>query len=521
MWASHLANQGNTAVSTDSEYIDVLVIGAGISGIGAAWHLQDRCPDKNYRIIEARDSIGGTWDLFRYPGIRSDSDMFTLGFSFKPWADGKAIADGPSIMHYLRETVSESGIDEHIRYQHRMTGASWSTADACWTVAVENTKTGEQSSIRCGFLMMCSGYYNYRHGYQAEFKGRERFEGDIVHPQFWPESLDISAKKIVVIGSGATAVTLIPELGEVAESVTMLQRSPTYMVSMPDKDWIANFLRKILPADAAYKIIRWKNVRFQQYIYRKTRTDPAGVRKKLLKLAKKELGPDCDFEKHFVPGYDPWDQRLCLVPNADFFHAVRDGKASVVTDTIDTFTERGILLDSGDELEADIIVTATGLELCVLADAGFSIDGQAINFPDTWSYKSMMFSGIPNLISTFGYINASWTLKADLTSEFACRLINHMDETGVRICVPELRAEDKDMPADDWIKDFSSGYIQRKMHLLPKQGDRPPWLNTQNYLADKKMIREGPLDDGVMQFRNPDAATNTRIKSGSSANSVN
>ena len=500
-------------MSTDSEYIDVLVIGAGISGIGSAWHLQDKCPDKRYLILEARESIGGTWDLFRYPGIRSDSDMFTLGFNFKPWTDGKAIADGPSILSYLNETIAESGIDKHIRYQHRMTGAAWSSDDACWTVSAENTATGEHLSFRCGFLMMCSGYYNYQHGYLPEFKGRDRFQGEIVHPQFWPKSLDVTGKKIVVIGSGATAVTLIPELAKTAESVVMLQRSPTYMASLPDTDWIANLLRKVLPADLAYRIVRWKNIRFQHFIYNRTRTDPAGVRKKLLRMAKKELGPDCDFEKNFVPHYDPWDQRLCLVPNADFFHSVRDGKASVVTDQIDTFTEDGILLKSGDKLEADIIVTATGLELCVLADASFSVDGRDVNFPDTWSYKSMMFSGIPNLISTFGYINASWTLKADLTSEFACRLINHMDETGTRICVPELRDDDQDMPADDWIKDFSSGYIQRKIHLLPKQGDRAPWLNTQNYIADRKMIREGPLEDGVMQFWNPDAATDAHIES--------
>ena len=500
-------------MSTDSEYIDVLIIGAGISGIGSAWHLQDKCPSKRYLILEARESIGGTWDLFRYPGIRSDSDMFTLGFNFKPWTDGKAIANGPSILSYLNETIAESGIDKHIRYQHRMTGAAWSSDDACWTVSAENTATGERMSFRCGFLMMCSGYYNYQHGYLPEFKGRDRYQGEIVHPQFWPESLDVTGKKIVVIGSGATAVTLIPELAKTAESVVMLQRSPTYMASLPDTDWIANLLRKVLPADLAYRIVRWKNIRFQHFIYNRTRTDPAGVRKKLLRMAKKELGPDCDFEKNFVPHYDPWDQRLCLVPNADFFHSVRDGKASVVTDQIDTFTEDGILLKSGDKLEADIIVTATGLELCVLADARFSVDGRDIKFPDTWSYKSMMFSGIPNLISTFGYINASWTLKADLTSEFACRLINHMDETGTRICVPELRDEDKDMPADDWIKDFSSGYIQRKIHLLPKQGDRAPWLNTQNYISDRKMIREGPLEDGVMQFRNPNTATDAHIES--------
>ncbi len=497
----------------DSECVDVLIVGAGISGIGSAWHLADKCPGKRYLILEARESFGGTWDLFRYPGIRSDSDMYTLGFNFKPWKDGKAIADGPSIMHYLEETIEENRIGEHIRYGHKVVAADWSSDDACWTVTAERTGTGERLSIRAGFLLMCSGYYNYAHGYLPEFAGSDRFRGETIHPQFWPESLDVTGKKVVVIGSGATAVTLIPELAETAEHVTMLQRSPTYMVSMPDTDWIANLLRKLLPEKPAYRIIRWKNIRFQQFVYRQTRKSPEKVRNKLLKLAQKELGPDCDFETHFVPRYDPWDQRLCLVPNADFFHSVRDGKASVVTDTIDTFTEGGILLESGRELEADIIVTATGLELEVLGGAAFTVDGRQVEFPDTWSYKSMMFSDVPNLVSTFGYINASWTLKSDLTSEFACRVINHMDATGTRIAVPRLRDEDRDMPADDWIKEFSSGYIQRNMHLLPKQGDRPPWLNTQNYAADRKIIREGPIDDGVLQFSNPETSASIRLES--------
>ena len=488
-----------------SEYVDVLIVGAGISGIGSSWHLQDKCPGRSFLILEGREALGGTWDLFRYPGIRSDSDMFTLGYNFKPWTDGKAIADGPAILEYLQETVAESGIAERIRYQRQVTSASWSSDESCWTVTAENRASGETESFRCGFLLMCSGYYSYKQGYLPEFRGRDAFQGEIVHPQFWPDDLDCRDKNIVVIGSGATAVTLIPELAKEAKRVTMLQRSPTYMVSMPDKDWIANLLRRILPDKWAYAIIRWKNIRFQQFIYRRTRTAPDKVRKKLLKMAQKELGPDCDFESNFVPRYNPWDQRLCLVPNADFFHSVRDGDAAVVTDTIDRFTEHGILLESGDLLEADIIVTATGLELCVLGDATFSVDGEEVRFPDTWSYKSMMFSGVPNLISTFGYINASWTLKADLTSEFACRVINHMDDTGTTMATPTLRDSDRDMPALDWIQDFSSGYIQRKMHLLPKQGDRAPWTNTQNYVADKKTIRDGPIDDGVLRFSNPTA----------------
>lgn len=493
-------------VPMTSEYFDVVIVGAGISGIGTAWHLQDKCPGKSYVILEGRDSIGGTWDMFRYPGIRSDSDMFTLGYNFKPWTAGKAIADGPSILTYLEETIAESGIDGHIRYRQWVKSVSWSSDDACWTISAENRSTGESREFRCNFLCMCSGYYSYEHGHTPEFAGRDRFRGEIVHPQFWPDDIDYRDKQIVVIGSGATAVTLIPELAKDAAHVVMLQRSPTYMVSMPDTDWIADLLRKVLPASLAYRIIRWKNIRFQQYVYHRTRVAPDKVRDKLFRMARKELGPDCDFETHFVPRYDPWDQRLCLVPNADFFHSVRDGRASVVTDTIDSFTDDGILLESGNALRADIIVTATGLDLCVLGDAEISVDGRKVSLPEHFSYKSMMFSDIPNLVSTFGYINASWTLKADLTSEFTCRVINHMDETNTRICVPRFRDEDREMPADDWIKDFSSGYIRRKMYLLPKQGDRPPWTNTQNYLADKKIIQEGPIDDGVLRFSNPVAA---------------
>ena len=492
----------------DSEYFDVVIVGAGLSGIGAAWHLQDKCPGKSYVILEGRDAMGGTWDLFRYPGIRSDSDMYTLGYNFKPWRDGKAIADGPAILDYIHETSRENGIDPHIRYRHMLKSARWSGKHSAWTLAVDHD--GKRVTIRCGFLLMCSGYYSYRQGYTPDFPGRDRFRGTVVHPQAWPEDLDYEGKRVVVIGSGATAVTLIPEMAKQTSHITMLQRSPTYMVSMPDVDRIANFLKKLLPEKLAYRIIRWKNIRFQQFVYRQTRKSPDKVRKKLLKLARKEIGSNRDFDKHFVPRYNPWDQRLCLVPNADFFHAVRDGTASVVTDEIETFTETGIRLVSGETLDADIIVTATGLDLCVLGDAAFYVDGEPVDFSKSWSYKSMMFSDVPNLVSTFGYINASWTLKADLTAEFACRVINHMDETGTTMCAARLRDEDSDMPADDWIRDFSSGYIQRKMHLLPRQGDRAPWTNTQNYVADRVIIREGPIDDGVLAFSGPvDAASVT------------
>ena len=487
----------------NSEYFDVIIVGAGLSGIGAAWHLGDQCPGKSYCVLEGRESMGGTWDIFRYPGIRSDSDMFTLGYNFKPWREGKAIADGPSILKYIRETAAESGIDERIRYGHKVVAADWSSADSTWTVTAKPAGSGESVRLRCGFLMMCSGYYSYDHGYTPEFAGREQFGGRIVHPQEWPEDIDYAGKRVVVIGSGATAVTLIPEMARDTAHITMLQRSPTYMVSMPDSDRIANILRRLLPEKLAYRLIRWKNIRFQRFIYWRTRVAPGKVRDKLLKMARKELGSDEDFETNFVPRYDPWDQRLCLVPNADFFHTIRDGNASVVTDQIETFTEHGILLESGRELEADIIITATGLDLCVLGDARFTVDERPVDFSNSWSYKSMMFSDVPNLVSTFGYINASWTLKADLTAEYACRLINHMDAVGATMCVP--RVGDSDMPADDWIKNFSSGYIQRKMHLLPKQGDRAPWTNTQNYLLDRKAILKEPVDDGVLEFSNPAA----------------
>jgi len=484
-----------------AEYFDVVIVGAGLSGIGAARHLQDQCPDRSYVILEGRESMGGTWDQFCYPGIRSDSDMYTLGYNFKPWKTGKAIADGPSILNYIKEAASEAGVDRNIRYRHMVTSARWSSEDATWTIEAHDTDDDGAVTIRCGFLLMCSGYYSYEQGYLPEFRGYDNFRGTIVHPQHWPESLDYSGKKVVVIGSGATAVTLIPEIARHARHVTMLQRSPTYMASIPDTDWIAKLLQKLLPERAAYAITRWKNIRFQQYIYRQTRTKPQKIRKKILKMARKELGKDVDFDKHFVPHYNPWDQRLCLVPNGDFFHAVRDGHASVVTDTIDEFTEHGIRLDSGKVLEADVIVTATGLDLCVLGDVQLFVDNQPIDIAETFSYKSMMFSGVPNLVSTFGYINASWTLKADLTAEYVCRLLNHMSDIGMRQCMPRL--QEQGITGKDWIQGFSSGYIQRKKHLLPKQGDRPPWVNTQHYMLDKKITHKGPIDDGVLQFSKP------------------
>jgi len=483
------------------EYFDVVIVGAGLSGIGAACHLQDDCPDKSYVIFEGRAAMGGTWDLFRYPGIRSDSDMHTLGYNFKPWRESKAIADGPSILNYVRETAAEHDIERHIRYGHRIVKAIWSSEEACWTLEARRPDTNQSVSVRCNLLLMCSGYYRYERGHTPEFKGRERFQGPIVHPQLWPQDLDYRDKKVVVVGSGATAMTLVPEMAKKAAHITMLQRSPTYVLSQPDTDWIANTLGKVLPAKMAYAITRWKNITIQQWIYRRTRTSPDKVKRTLLKWVRKELGKDYDVDKHFTPDYNPWDQRLCLVPNGDLFVAIRSGKVSVVTDQIDTFVENGIRLQSGTELDADIIITATGLDLLVLGGVQFTVDGEAVDFSETYTYKGIMSSGVPNMMSTFGYINASWTLRADLTAEYFCRVVNHMDAGGYRQFTPRLRAEDREMKTQPWITGFSPGYMQRGLGRLPKQGDREPWVNPQNYQLDKKMFLKGDIDDGELVFR--------------------
>ena len=482
------------------EYFDIVIVGAGLSGIGAACHLQQECPGKRFVILESREAMGGTWDLFRYPGIRSDSDMHTLGYDFRPWREAKAIADGPSILKYIRETAAENDVDQHIRYRHRVRGASWSSEDATWTLDVEQGDEAGTAEIRCNMLLMCPGYYRYEAGYLPEFAGRERFAGTIVHPQHWPEDLDYGGKRIVVIGSGATAVTLLPELARTAGHVVMLQRSPTYMISWPDKDVVANVLRRILPERTAYAIVRWKNVKIQQWIYRQTQTRPDKVRRRLIKWVQKDLPKGYDVETHFTPRYAPWDQRLCLVPNSDFFKAISAGKASVVTAEIDTFTEDGIRLTNGETLEADIIVTATGLDLLVMGGVEFSVDGEPVDFSETFTYKGIMSSGVPNMMSTFGYINASWTLRADLTARFFCRVVNHMDETGARQCTPTLRPEDEGMASHPWIIGFSSGYIQRVLPRLPKQGDREPWLNPQNYASDRQLFLEAEIEDGVLVF---------------------
>jgi cation diffusion facilitator CzcD-associated flavoprotein CzcO len=486
-------------------HFDVVIVGAGLSGIGAAVHLQQRCPGKAYTILESRGALGGTWDLYRYPGIRSDSDMHTLGYSFKPWQSRRAIAEGPAILEYVGETADEHGIRPHIRFHRRLDRARWSTEDARWTLDVARTDgTGEAAEpLTCNFLLMCSGYFSYDEPYRPAFPGEEDFEGEMFHPQLWPEGLDYRGKRVVVIGSGATAMTLVPAMADDVEHITMLQRSPTYVVSRPWEDRIANFLRRILPEMWAYRITRWKNITLQGLLYRRTRTAPEKVKRFLLGEVRKHLGPDYDVETHFTPRYNPWDQRLCLIPDGDLYQAINSGKASVVTDRIDRITKKGVRLASGEELDADIIVVATGLNLKLLGGAQFEVDGEPVQFPETFTYKGMMYSNVPNLVQTFGYINASWTLRADLTAEYTCRVLNHMDELGARQVTPRLRPEDRDMPKRPWIQEFSAGYMERVMHLFPRQGDRAPWRNTQDYAADKKMIRRAPLEDGALTFDNP------------------
>ncbi|HXS91517.1 MAG TPA: NAD(P)/FAD-dependent oxidoreductase [Steroidobacteraceae bacterium] len=480
------------------EHFDVLIVGAGISGIGAGCHLQKRCPGKSYAILEGRADIGGTWDLFRYPGIRSDSDMYTLGYSFRPWTQAKAIADGPAILDYLKDTAKTYGIDQRIRFGHRVKSAAWSSQDSRWTVEAERGPQREPVRFTCNFLFMCSGYYNYAEGYTPQFPGAEHFAGRIVHPQKWTEDIDYANKRVVVIGSGATAVTIVPEMAKTAAHVTMLQRSPTYVISMPAEDSIANGLRRVLPLKLAYLLTRWKNVLFGMLFFQLSRRRPEIIKKLILKAARKALGPDYDIDTHFTPRYNPWDQRLCLVPNGDLFEAIKGGRVDVVTDQIETFTPHGITLRSGKQLAADLIVTATGLNLQLLGGVQVSVDGRSVELAKTLNYKGMMFSDVPNLASSFGYTNASWTLKCDLTCEYVCRLMNHMQKHGYQQCTP--RNLDPSVAEEPWI-DFSSGYVQRALHALPKQGSKIPWKLHQNYAFDIMMLRYGSVDDGVIEFR--------------------
>ncbi|MEA2449521.1 MAG: monooxygenase [Thermoleophilaceae bacterium] len=484
-------------------HFDVLIVGAGISGIGAGFHLQDKAPGKSFAILEARERLGGTWDLFRYPGIRSDSDMHTLGYRFRPWTEAKVIADGPAILKYVNDTAREYGIDRKIRYGHRVVRAEWSSADALWTVEAERVETGETVQLTCGFLFACSGYYRYDEGYTPELAGSERFRGLIVHPQHWPEDLDYEGRRVVVIGSGATAVTLVPAMTDRAAHVTMLQRSPSYVLAVPGEDPVQDAFARVLPPRATYALVRWKNVMLQSIVYRASRRWPARVARIIRALVRRQLPVGYDVDTHFKPRYDPWDQRLCIVPRGDLFEAISSGGASVVTDQIDTFTETGIRLRSGGELEADVVVTATGLNLLAFGGIELSVDGREVRLNDTMAYKGMMLSGVPNFAFAIGYTNASWTLKADLTAEYVCRLLNHMDRGGTPICVAR---NDDPTVTEVPLLDFQAGYVLRSIDQFPKQGSKAPWKLRQNYPADVLTLRYGSLIDAGMKFLKPDAA---------------
>jgi cation diffusion facilitator CzcD-associated flavoprotein CzcO len=489
-------SHGPAAATAAVEHFDVLFVGAGLSGVGAAYHLQRGSPGHSYVILEGREAIGGTWDLFRYPGIRSDSDMYTLGYSFRPWEEAKAIADGPSILRYVNDTADRYGIRGHIRFRHHVKKADWSSAHARWIVEAERTDTGERVRFSCNWFHICSGYYNYAEVYDPEFAGRQSFRGTIVHPQFWPEDMAYAGKKVVVIGSGATAVTIVPEMAKDAAHVVMLQRSPTYMVSRPSEDNIANALRRFLPSKVAYGITRWKNVLLQMFFFNLARKRPAKVKEKLLEEVRKLLPEGYDVGTHFTPRYNPWDQRLCLVPDADMFDAVSNGSASIVTGEIEAFTETGIRLRNGDELDADIVVTATGLKLQLASDIAFTVDGEARDLSKTLSYRGMMFSDMPNLSYSFGYTNASWTLKADLTGGYLTRLLNHLRKTGAEIALPVREAGIEEVP----FLDFTSGYVQRARDVLPKQGSKKPWKLYQNYALDMFSLKFASVEDGVIRF---------------------
>jgi cation diffusion facilitator CzcD-associated flavoprotein CzcO len=473
-------------------HYDVIIIGAGLSGIGAAHHLKTKCPDRRVLILEAREAIGGTWDLFRYPGVRSDSDMFTLGYVFKPWTDPRAIADGPSILRYIGEAAREDGTEALIRLGHKVVRAAWSTADASWTLDVKHSG-GERSTFTCGFLFTCTGYYDYSAGYMPDFADVERFKGRLIHPQAWPQDLDHASKRVVVIGSGATAVTLLPALAKTAAHVTMLQRTPTYVVSRPAEDRFANLLRRHLPAKLAYGATRWRNILQGLLFYTLARKRPSQTRRRILGWVRDQLGPDYDVASHFSPPYDPWDQRLCLAPGGDLFRALKRGRAEVVTDHIDGFTASGIRLRSGRTLEADIVVCATGLRLQLLGGMAIEVDGAPVKLSELMAYKGAMYSDVPNLASCFGYTNASWTLKCDLTCDYVCRLLNFMATPRRRD--PNLTAEP--------ILSFTSGYVQRAISAFPKQGSRAPWRLRQNYVLDLMDLRFSPLKNSQLDFHRP------------------
>lgn len=482
--------------AAEVEHLDVLVIGAGISGISAGYALQTRCPGKRYAILEGRDSLGGTWSLFRYPGLRSDSDLYTFGFSFRPWTEDKSIADAASILKYLQQTASEFGIDRRMRFGQRVVSAAWNTPEARWTVEVEAGPERRRLTYTCQFLYVCAGYYDYDGGYAPEWPGATRFSGRIVHPQAWPEDLDYAGKRVVVIGSGATAVTLVPEMARTAAHVTMLQRSPTYIVSLPARDRIAHWLKRRLPATLAHRLARWKNIALSMFFYQFARRKPEAMTRRILGGIQAQLGAGYDVGTHFTPRYKPWDQRLCLVPDGDLFKAIRAGRASVETDTIETFTETGLRLTSGKTLPADLVVSATGLKIKMMGGVRLSVDGVPFDPAQAYFYKGMMFSGVPNFALALGYTNASWTLKCELTAGYVCRLLNRMDARGERWCVPHRGGAVGEEP----MIGFTSGYIERARHLMPKQGAARPWKLHQNYVLDLANLRFGRLDDGTMEF---------------------
>ena len=486
----------------------MIIVGAGLSGIGGACHLKRECPQKSFVILEGRERIGGTWDLFRYPGVRSDSDMYTLGYRFRPWREAKAMADGPSILNYIRDTASEYGVDKTIRYNHRVRRALWSSDQAQWTVEVEHDNKMVQ--LTCNFLYLCTGYYDYQNGYTPEWPGVAQFRGSVVHPQKWPEDLDYSGRHVVVIGSGATAVTLVPAMAERAAHVTMLQRSPSYIVSRPAEDKLAIWLRRCLPDRAAYVLARWKNVLSATFFYNLARKRPRVFKWMVARGVRNELGEKYD-SKHFTPPYNPWDQRLCLVPDADLFRAIRNNRVSVVTDQIETFTEHGLLLKSGEHLNADIIVTATGLVLKLFSGMQLVVDDAPVDLPKTLVYKGMMFSDVPNFAFAVGYTNASWTLKCDLAAEYVCRLLNHMDHHGYSTCTP--RVNDPDV-GEEPVIDFNSGYVLRSLHTLPRQGLKTPWRLHQNYVKDLSMMRYGRVEDGTMEFKSAHKAGTKAVARG-------
>ncbi|MEM7405370.1 MAG: NAD(P)/FAD-dependent oxidoreductase [Pseudomonadota bacterium] len=488
----------------ESDILDVLIVGAGISGISAACHLERTCPDHSYLIVEARNAVGGTWDLFRYPGVRSDSDMYTLGFGFRPWTDARAIADGETILNYVRATADEYGLAQHIRFGERLCEAHWDTPSACWTAVTENDE-GEQRR-RARMLVMCAGYYNYDTPHRPDFPHEADFQGRIVHPQHWPDDLDYADQRVVVIGSGATAMTLVPAMAARAASMTLLQRSPTYVIASRAEDRLARALLRWFPARAVYAALRWRNVQIQRFFYALARRRPDAVRRILIRRVAHALTPDYDVASHFTPRYQPWDQRLCLIPDADLLKSIRRGQTQVVTDQIERFTPTGIRLASGEHLDADLIVTATGLQLQWMGGVALHVDGVPVDFANTLTYKGMMYSNVPNLVHTFGYVNASWTLRADLTSRYLCRILGHMRNTGTTIATPIPDAQVLGAPKRAWIEDFTPGYMRRAMHLFPRQGSANPWRNTQNYAEDRKLAR-GRIDDGTLRFAGPATAT--------------